>query len=205
MYLQTELEFDEHLDSLAGPLRWRIAQTQPGHDFIAKDALKRRGYTVYGPTMPRQYTDRRRRIQDSPAPMFGGYLFVLPPNHVRRSDIGPWEALRTAPGMIYGERALLKLNGSAATIAHNDPEHIGIVQIRELEESLRAIKGNEETQKPRFQIGDSVKIKKGPWIEFCATIETLDNPARVGVLIEGILGRRFRAFVSSAHLVSASA
>jgi hypothetical protein len=204
MDLRTESEIRDELTMLAGPLRWNIARTQPGQDFIAAKALKVRGYTVYGPIMPRQYVDRRRRIQDGNCSMFGGYLFVLPASRSRRADAGPWEALRTAPGMIYGQHALLRLNGSPATIAHNDPVHIGIVQIRELEESLCQITTNSQSL-PAHKIGDLVKIKKGPWIEFCATIETLDNPARVGVLIEGILGRRFRAFVSSAHLVSATA
>jgi len=184
-------------------LRWHIARTQPGQDFIAKKALKIRGYTVYQPTMPRQYTDRRRRIKDSECSMFGGYLFVLPPNHPRRTDIGQWEALRTAPGMIYGDRALLRLNGSAATIAHNDPAHVGIVQIRELEESLWHISRNDAAEQPHFKVGDHVQIKKGPWIEFTGIIETLDNNARVGVLIE-LLGGRVRAFMSSAHLIQAA-
>jgi hypothetical protein len=200
MDLRTELHEDAGLE----PLRWHIARTQPGQDFIAKKALKIRGYTVYGPTMPRQYTDRRHRVQDSECSMFGGYLFVLPANHPRRTDIGQWEALRTAPGMIYGDRALLRLNGTAATIAHNDPGHVGIVQIRELEESLWHISRNGAMELAPFKVGDHIQIKKGPWIEFVGIIETLDNNGRVGVLIK-LLGGRVRAFVSSSHLISASA
>jgi transcription antitermination factor NusG len=204
MDLRTETEARDELAMLAGPLRWHIARTQPGQDFIAAKALKIRGYTVYGPTMPRQYVDRRKRVQDGSCSMFGGYLFVLPANRSRRADIGPWEALRTAPGMIYGDRALLRLNGSAATIAHNDPAHMGIVQIRELEESLWNIDIKAKCVDQQFQVGDHVQIKKGPWIEFTGIIETLDNDARVGVLIE-LLGGQVRAFMSSAHLVQASA
>jgi transcription antitermination factor NusG len=199
MDLRTQIEISDELAMVAGPLRWHIARTQPGQDFIASKALKRRGYTVYHPTMPREYTDKHRRLQDGKCSMFGGYLFVLPPNHARG---GAWEAIRTAPGVIYGDHALLRLNGSAATIPHNDPMHVGIVQIRELEESLWQITTNSESL-PAHKVGDLVRIRKGPWIEFVGVIETLDNDARVGVLIE-LLGGRVRAFMSSAHLVQAA-
>lgn len=178
-------------------LLWHIAIAQPGQDKAAKDALKVRGYTVYRPIMPRTYRTRRNSEVPGSCSMFPSYLFVLP---IRSG----WEALRTAPGMIYGEKALLKINGKCATIPHNDPSHVGIVQVRELEESLWTIDINGTPTKPRFKVGDHVQIKKGPWIEFCGEIETLDDEARVGVLIN-LLGRRVRAFVNSAHLVQATA
>jgi transcription antitermination factor NusG len=78
------------------------------------------------------------------------------------------------------------------------------VQVRELEEELWNIKANSDVTNACFKIGDQVQIKKGPWIEFCAEIETLDSDARIGVLID-LLGQRVRTFVSSSHIISAEA
>jgi transcription antitermination factor NusG len=180
-----------------GVLRWHVAIAQPGLDYMAKQALRVRGYTVYRPTMPRQFTDRRRRIQDGSKSMFPGYLFVLP----HRTG---WESLRTAPGMTYGERALMKTNGELATISHNDPSHVGIMQIRQLELSLWTVNMKSEHTEPRFKVGDQVKIKKGPWIEFCGQIERLDDDDRAWVLFQFLGGTR-HALISFDHLSRAEA
>lgn len=197
LHTDTDTELKDYFSPNAGPLLWHIARCQPGQDYLSKEALKRRGYTVYRPTMPHKYRTRRNAEVPGSISIFPSYLFVLP----SRSG---WEALRTAPGMMYRENALLRLNGRCATIAHNDPQHIGIVQVRELEESLWTIDINGNQPIPRFKAGDQVQIKKGTWIEFCGTIETLDDNGRCSVLLN-LLGRRVRAFVNSAHLVSASA
>jgi transcription antitermination factor NusG len=179
-----------------GVLRWHVAIAQPGLDYMAKQALRVRGYTVYRPTMPRQFTDRRRRVQDGSKSMFPGYLFVLP----HRTG---WESLRTAPGMTYGERALMKTNGELATISHNDPSHVGIMQIRQLELSLWTVNMKSEHTEPKFKVGDKVLIRKGLWVEFCGEIETLDDDSRICVLVK-LLGGQRRVYVSSEHLVQAA-
>lgn len=178
-------------------LRWNVAIAQPGLDWMAADALKVRGYTVYRPTIPRQFTDRRGRSQDGSKSMFPGYLFVLP---IRSG----WESLRTAPGMTFGERALLKINGQLATISHNDPDHIGIVQIREFELSRWNDETKEMTEEPKFKVGDQVRIQKGPWIEMLAQIEALDDNERAWVLFHFLGGTR-RALISFDHLIPAIA
>jgi hypothetical protein len=203
MDLRTENEIRDELTMLAGPLRWNIALTQPSQDATAYQALRLRGYTVYRPLMPENgrmshgYPSKRQKS------MFTGYLFVLPANTRRRTDVGPWEMLRTAPGMIYGDRALLKLNGCAATIAHNDPVHGGIVQIRETEERLCNITTNCESLQAH-KIGDRVRVKKGPFIEMLGIIEALDDSARIALLVEGVQ-RTIRVYVNSAHIISAEA
>jgi transcription antitermination factor NusG len=192
----TNIDWSDTLPSADSVLRWHIAIAQPGLDYMAKQALRVRGYTVYRPIMPSCFTDRRRRQQSGSKSMFPRYLFVLP---IRSG----WESLRTAPGMVYGEHALMKTNGQLATVSHNDPSHVGVVQIRELEQSLWTVNTNGDHTMPRFKVGDQVRIKKGPWIEFCGQIETLDDESRICVLVK-LLGGPRRVFVSSEHLVEAA-
>lgn len=200
MDLRSELHEDQA--ALAGQLRWHIALTQPSQDATAYQALRLRGYTVYRPLMPETgkmshgYPSKRQKS------MFPGYLFVLPANSRRRMDIGPWEALRTAPGMIYGDRALLKLNGCAATMPHNDPVHGGIVQIRETEERLGTV--TKTGERLPWKTGEWVRVQKGPFIEMLGIIETLDDPQRIGLLIN-VFRRPTRVYVSCAHIISAEA
>jgi hypothetical protein len=200
MDLRSKSELDDHIASLAGPLRWHIARARD--DATAYQALRLRGYTVYRPLMPENgkmshgYPSKRRKS------MFPGYLPVLPPNHIQRTDAGPWEALRTAPGMFYGDGALLRRNGQFATIPHNDPVHGGVVQIRETEERICNITTNSKPL-PGHKIGDWVRVQKGPFIEMLGIIETLDDLQRIGLLID--YGRPTRVYVNSAHIISAEA
>lgn len=181
----------------ASPLRWHIALTQPGQDLTAYQALRMRGYAVYRPVMPASQR-RHGRLANMRPSMFPGYLFVLPAAQNRFGFIGPWESLRSAPGMIFGEHALLRLNGSLATIPHNDPVHGGIMQIRETEERLCNIKENGESERS-WKIGDQVRAQKGPFIELLGIIETLDHNKRARI-ISNIFGRPTLVWVELAQL-----
>lgn len=176
------------------PVHWYIAITQPAQDKAACEALRNRRYQVYRPIMPWRRSYHGRMVPQARS-MFPRYLFVLP-------SAQGWESLRTAPGMIYGENALLRLNGSLATISHNDPNRVGIVQIREMEESLWTIKEN--CVKLRWKIGDRVRVEKGPFIDIPGEIADLDDDARIGILME-ILGARRLVYVAPEHIISAEA
>ena len=181
------------LEAVSDTTRWNIAVCQPNQDRIACKALKTRGYDAYRPIMPRFYSNGRRECEDANGrSIFPGYLFVLPTCH-------GWEHLRTAPGMACGDRALLKINGRLATIAHSDPIHVGISQVRQLELSLWIVDTKGNYSQSRFKIGDRVDIHRGPWVEFCGIVEKLDGPERCAILIN-MLGRKVRAFVNPAHL-----
>jgi transcriptional antiterminator RfaH len=186
-------------DALPDSQFWNLAICQPGQDRLACKALKTRGYIVYRPIMPRVTCRWGREAEDENGrSMFPGYLFVQPNNS------GGWESLRTTPGMAYGDRALHRVNGRVATIPHDDPMHVGIAQIRKLEESLWTTDMNGNHTKSRFNPGDRVEVRKGPWVEFCGVIERLDGPTRCSILIQMLGGLR-RAYVNPAHLVHASA
>ena len=176
-------------------LHWHIARAQPGQDRTAAQALRNRRYQVYRPIMPVQTRRNHGELRNESRSIFPTYLFVLP-------NPQGWESLRTAPGMFYGDNALLRLNGSFARILHNDPNRVGIVQIRELEESLWNVE--EKRKEPQWRVGDRVHVKKGPFIEMLGSIARLDDTGRVGVLLD-ILGARRLIYVSAAHIISAEA
>lgn len=186
------------LDAIPDSALWNLAVCEPNRDRTACQALKSRGYDAYRPIMPRFYSNGRRECEDENGrSLFPGYLFVLP-------SAKGWESLRTCPGMACGNRALLKINGRLATIPHNDPIHVGISQVRQLEIRLWTVDINGNRTKSRFKPGDRVDIHHGPWVEFCGIVEKLDGPARCSIFIN-MLGRKVRAFVNPAHLVHAEA
>jgi len=174
---------------------WYIARTQPGQDKSACEALRNRRYQTYRPIMPWQTRRNHGQPRTECRSMFPGYVFVLPNRQ-------GWESLRTAPGMIYGEHALLRLNGGLATINHNDPNRIGIVQIREMEQSLWTAR--EKQNERGWQLGDRVIVKKGPFIEMLGEIDDLDDNKRVGVLLR-ILGAERVVYIAPQHIISAEA
>jgi transcription antitermination factor NusG len=162
---------------------------------MAEKALRNRRYLVYRPIIPMKTRMSHGYPKNGNYSMFPSYLFVLPNSQ-------GWETLRTSPGMMYGDNALLRLNGSLAKISHNDPNRIGIVQIRQMEESLWNVEENKD--EPQWRIGDAVRIRKGPFIELLGEIATLDETARIGILLD-ILGARRLVYVSPAHIISAEA
>lgn len=164
---------------------WYIAICRPGQDDSAWRELKRRRYDLYRPLIP---TPVRTRLgwQNAWRSLFPGYLFVQP--HVQG-----WELLRTAPSIMYGNRALIKQNNSLVAIPHDDP---AMKLVRETVERLSTI---EIAAEPQFKVGDRVHIRKGPWMDFWATIEKLDGEARIGCLID-MLGRKVRARVPVEHI-----
>lgn len=176
-------------------LHWHIGITQSGQDKIACEALRNRRYQVYRPIIPWRTRRNHGQERQETRSMFPRYLFVLP-------NPQGWESLRSAPGMIYGENALLRINGNLATISHNDPNRVGIVQIREMEESLWNIKENSDNA--GWKIGDKIRVQKGPFIDILGEIGDLDEAARIGILME-ILGARRLVYVAPQHITSAEA
>jgi hypothetical protein len=174
---------------------WHIARAQPGYDKMAASALRNRRYLVYRPIIPWRSRRNHGLPRQESCSMFPTYLFVLP-------NPQGWESLRTAPGMMYGDHALLRINGRIATISHNDPGHMGIAQIREMEEILWNVE--ERMEGTNWQVGDQVQIRKGPYIELAGKIAGLDESGRKGILVEILTTNRF-IYVSPEHIISAEA
>lgn len=175
---------------------WHVALTQPGQDRQASEALRKRRYCVYRPIMPKTVIDRHRRFNTRWVSMFPGYVFVLP-------QPKGWEMLRTAPGMRFGENALMrKPDGGLATIAGGHPDFIRIQQI-ERELSTEAMTA-QDPENP-FQVGVMVKVNDGgafhgQWHQ----IQSLDDVGRICLLLS-LFGRSWPAHFEPQHLVPASA
>lgn len=186
----------ENLPALpSSAVHWYIARSQPGQDKAAMEALRNRRYQVYRPIIPWRTRRNHGQWRRESRSMFPTYLFVLP------SPQG-WESLRQAPGMMFGENALLRLNGAIATISHNDARRIGIYQIREMEQSLWNIEENE--QGAGWKLGELVHVRKGPYIELAGKIARLDETGRKGILVELLTTNRL-VYVSPQHIISAEA
>jgi len=159
--------------------RWYVARPKSGKDRLAERSVSARGYDVYRPKYPGE-TERS---------IFPGYMFVKP-----RGD-GDWELLRSSPFMRYGDDALLKINFKLVSIGVEDPDFLAI---RETE--IRIWRELGAKPPPPFRVGDPVRIRKGPWIDFLAKIGRVDDK-NSDALID-MLGRRVRARVGVAHLSS---
>lgn len=173
---------------MSGPFdRWHIAICKPGQDHIAERHLRERRYRVFRPTMPG--TKRTRWGYDVPAekPMFPGYLFV-------QQNGNGWEWLRAAPGIIRGDRALLKYGNTLVTLGDDDTDFLLIGK------TCDRI-WDEHNGKPEcpFKPGDVVRISAEPWIDFLAVIERVDSNHRIAALID-MLGRKVRVYPKVEHL-----
>ncbi len=157
-------------------LRWYAIQTQPNAEIKAVLNLRRQGFDVYFP----RYTKRRRharRMETVVRPVFPGYVFV-------RMDVETmrWRAVQST----FGVRRLVSFGELPAPIP------IGIVEMllgRETENGLivldRAIK---------FKRGQVVEIMDGPFAEYSALFETMDDKKRVILLLD-LMGRQVRVRV----------
>ena len=164
--------------------RWYVAISQAGKDQIAERHLGVRGYVVYRPKLPARRKTRWGFVELTEKSMFPRYLFVQPHSQ-------GWEMLRCAPGILYGENALMRINAQLVSIADNDPDFI---EIQETERRKRIESCGRPP--PPFAVGDEVRIHKEPWLDFLATIENIDDERRVVCLIS-MMRRKVRTEVDS--------
>ena len=189
MSLETENPLSEPYRGLRMDLakRWHIAIAQRGKDPVAERSLRLRGYTTYRPTLPTLKSDRWQRQYDGEESMFPRYIFVLP-------QATGWELLRTAPGILRGNRALLMFNNRFATIADSDPD-FQLMQLTADEKRQEAAGGPPLP----FQVGQSIRIESGPWAQFMGTVERVDSATRITCLID-MMRRKVRAYPDPRHV-----
>jgi transcription antitermination factor NusG len=171
------------ISQVAGDL-WHIARCFAGKDRSVADRLRDMRYVVYRPVMPVTTLDRRKLLKTDWRSVFPGYLFV-------QANGQGWSALRRVQGL-FENQPLMVRNGSYATIGEDECEIV-----RALERSLQHRKA--KPAGPEYQVGDSVKIKKGPFIDLLAKIERLDPPARLECVLE-FFGQLVTARVQMEHV-----
>ena len=152
--------------------RWYVVHSHAGAEANAARHLQRQGYRVYLPRW-RKRRSHARRVEWVPAPLFPRYLFV-------RFDIERtrWRAIQSTVGVSH----LISVGGSLPA-----PVPEGIVEAihsREAENGLIEIV-------PSFRKGEPVVIGEGPFLDQIGLFESLDDAARVTVLL-GLLGREIK-------------
>jgi len=158
---------------------WHIALAQPNCEKTAFAHLNRLRYRAYYPIIPKRRV-LYGKLTIVHLPMFRPYVFVqLGANQ-------DWSRLHTAPGVQVAHSLLSLEYGKYATVTQTEVDAIKETA-NALNAQLDAVKRGHG-----FQLGDQVKIKVGPFADFLATIDELDDEAcRVGLQIY-LLGRQIR-------------
>ena len=154
--------------------RWYVVHSHAGAEANAARHLQRQGYRVYLPLW-RKRRSHARRVEWLAAPLFPRYLFV-------RFDIEctRWRAVQSTVGVSH----LISVGGLPAPVPEGIVEAI---RSREADNGLIEIV-------PSFSKGEPVVIGEGPFLDQIGLFESLDDAARVTVLL-GLLGRAVKVKV----------
>ncbi|MBR1301746.1 transcription termination/antitermination protein NusG [Bradyrhizobium sp. AUGA SZCCT0042] len=163
---------------------WYVVQTQVNAETKAARNLVQQGFEVYLP----RYLKRRshaRRIEKIAAPLFPRYLFVRIDMSTQR-----WRSIQSTFGV-----SRLVLSGA-------DPAPVSqavLASLRQREDESGYVRLN---QKPKFALGDKVRILEGVFTENLGLFDGLADRDRVAILLS-LLGRKVRVSID-ADLVAAA-
>ncbi len=168
----------------AGPARfWCLAQLKPNGLNLALRNLARQGFDTFAPrlTITRRHGKRFRGARTL---LFPGYVFVE-----TGSSPGRWRAINSTLGIAR----LVRFGDNAP--AQVSPDLI---------ESLRLRCNDAGLLQPidELETGDRVKILRGPFADFVATVERVEADRRVWLLID-MLGRQTRVAARAGDVTAA--
>ncbi len=169
--------------TLAVP-RWYVVQTQPHSEAKAVWHLGRQGFETY---LPRYEKRRRhaRRIETVAAPLFPRYLFVAIDVAVQR-----WRSIHSTVGV-----SRLVCNGDEPA-----PLAEGVIHGLRRREDGRGFVRLEA--RPRFAIGDQVRIADGIFASCLGLFDGISDNERVAVLLD-MLGRKVRVVLDDLSVAAA--
>lgn len=160
-----------------GTSSWHVVQTHGHSETKAAAHLLRQGYMVY---LPRYLKRRRhaRRIETVAAALFPRYLFVSPGNLTQgvraiQSTIGVTQLVR---------------NGDRPALVSSDV----IAKLRAREDANGFIKLD---ARPRFGIGDKIRVIEGAFDSCLGLFEGMADRDRVAILLD-LLGRKVRVLLN---------
>jgi len=163
---------------------WFVAHTHPHAEGKATAHLNRQGFEIYFP----RYLKRRRharRIETVAAPLFPRYLFVAIDLDVQR-----WRSIDSTIGVTR-----LVCNGDDPT-----PVPDGVVEgLKNREDANGFIKLD---RRPRFRVGDKIRIVDGAFSSCLGLFDGLAERERIAILLD-LLGRKVRV-VLDVDLVAAA-
>jgi len=164
-------------------LRWFVAQCQPHREGGAAIHLKRQSYEVFLP-LREKVRRHARRIETVFRPFFPGYLFV----HLDlESD--QWRPINSTFGI-----ARVVMSGERPALVP-----CGVV------EALRACCNENDILEwqPSLVLGEAVRVSGGPFADLVGTLDRLDGPARVRVLLN-LLGGEIPVWLPRSSVIPAA-
>ena len=148
---------------------WFILQFKPNSHHLATKNLNRQGFETFLPFC--ETTSRRAsRFMNTSQPLFPGYMFIK----FDRAE-PKWHKINST----YGVSRLITFNSILKSIPNtfvND-----LKKRYDLSGKLLPLK--------KLKKGDQVKISKGPFANFIATIETYETDQRIWILMD-LMGRK---------------
>ena len=159
---------------------WFLAQLKPNGFERACSNLERQDFKIFMPV--RETLIRRgRSSQKSKQPLFPGYIFVgTDPSNPK------WSCINNTVGV-----------SRLVSFGKNEPAPLP----KQLIDGLMARCADDFDLLPpdNLSIGDQVRAVSGPFAEYLATIETISNETRLGILFD-CMGQKTRAVINSSNI-----
>ena len=148
---------------------WFILQFKPNSHHQAKKNLTQQGFETF---LPLHETTSRNlsRFMNASRPLFPGYMFIT----FDRAE-SKWHKINNT----YGVSRLITFNSILKSIPATFVENL--MKRYDLSGKLQPIK--------KLEKGDQVKVLKGPFADFIATVETYEDDQRILVLMD-LMGRK---------------
>lgn len=166
----------------SGRLGWYLAQFKPNCHKIAKRNLDQQGFRTFLPLQEETYRWRGRFLTEQ-RPLFPGYIFLS-------FDVqeGAWRAVRSTQGITR-----LVSFGAEPTI----------VPTQVVSQLMLRCDRNGNFLPPRIlKSGERVRLTKGPFTGFTATIEGMAPERRIWLLLE-MMGQNMRVATLASDLRAA--
>lgn len=177
---------------------WFILLTEPNREVTATAGLIARRMQAYGPTVFKRVPSTRRVAEgqrkmliEKQRPMFPGYIFV----HLEQGSDDFGKPLKVA-----GVRDYLRFEGLPCSLPDALIRAIADREAAEYATYQESI-GPKRRRAP-FDVGAAVRVTDGPFADFIAQIEALDDKGRVTLLLS-IFGRQTRTVVEGSHIEAA--
>jgi len=158
---------------------WTILQFRPNAHKLAERNLNRQGFETFLPFVEATKY-RNKQFTSTQRPLFPGYMFVA----FKKEDT-PWQKINCT----YGVSKLLTLN--------SEPYLVQNTLIADI--MARCNQAGVLLPQKQFSKDDSVRLVSGPFDNFLATVESIDENQRVWVLID-LMGQATRTLVKAEKL-----
>ena len=160
-------------------VNWYLLQTKPNAHVTASENLRRQGFDVFLPLIIKT-TKKNGKFLDKKVPLFPGYLFMG-----TLINLIPWKSVTATRGVssaVTLDGMFRSVNTSIIKNLQHRCDEQSVFQ------SLRDI-----------DVGDRVKIERGPFADFICTVEKIKDYQRAWVLMS-ILQQKTKSEISLNNL-----